>query len=165
MGGSSDWRLPSAACVPQSQNIELLRRARDTVVNVVPNPCEVQPTHAGQHEIPSARANVRLSGDRTGGTLELLADGIGRLRSGGSPPRLSVPNLPGRECADLDAKRSAHSRLRSSPISCSSGMVSPRSHSAIASRSIFSVSGSASNVSSPSGKRRRQREWSTRASE
>jgi len=150
VGLLSDWRLAASACVPESQNLELCGHVCDTVVEVVPNPCEVQPTNAGQGKIPSACANLRLSGNQTGSALEFLADGIGRLRSIGSPPRLSLSNLPGREFADLDVKRLAHSRLRSSPISCVSGMVSPRSHCAIASRSILSVSESASNVSSPS---------------
>jgi hypothetical protein len=46
--------------------------------------------------------------------------------------------------------REVHSRLRNSPRSCVSEMVSPRSHCAIESKSMRSVSGSAPKISSPS---------------
>src|SRR4029450_5440438 len=94
--------------------------------------------------------DLGLNGDEQRGAFEFLANGVGRFRSVDAPPVLGGVNLCPSEVADLDLKRSFHSRLRSSETRWAIGVVSPFSHCAIAWRRIRSVSASPSNASSPS---------------
>ena len=113
----SDWRCAPAAWMPERHNLELLWLFCDAVVDVVPNSGEVQAANAYQREVSGACANMGLHGEKTGDSLDLLPDGVWRLRPVESPPRLGLANLFGCELADLDVQRLAHSRLRSSPRS------------------------------------------------
>ena len=103
--------------MPERHNLELLWLFHDAVIDVVPNSCEVHAANAHQSEVSCTGANMGLDGEKTGDSLELLADGVWCLRPVESPPRLGLANLSGCERADLDVKRLAHSRLRSSPSS------------------------------------------------
>lgn len=117
------------------------------------NSFDVKPTNASQLHICSTCAQMRLKRDERADALELLTNGIRGLLTILTPPEVSLSDLSVRKIADFDAQRPGHPRRRSSSIKFSNGTVSPRSHWAIDSRSIRSVSGSASNVSSPSGRR------------
>jgi len=112
---------------------------------------DVKATNSWKLYVCSACAQLRLKRDDRADSLELLTNGIWRLLTVLTPPAVRFSDLPVSEIADLDAQRPNHSRRRSSSSTFSNGTVSPRSHWAIDSRSIRSVSSSASNVSSPSG--------------
>src|SRR5260221_6406015 len=150
MAGSSNWGPGSPARMPKSQNLQSPWRLDETVVEIVANAREVQATYAAERDVPGARADLRLQGDQRTRPFKLRANGAGRLGSIVAPSDLRSPHLRGGEDADLDREALVHSRLRRSSRSSFIGMVSPRSHCAMASRSMRSVFGSASKVSSPS---------------
>ena len=93
----------------------------------------------------------RLHGDQPGRAFEFFPDGVQCGCTIATPPFLRGAYLSLGEVADLDGKRPFHSRPRSSSSNSFIGVVCRRSHWAIASSSIRSVSASASNVSSSSG--------------
>src|SRR4029434_2720741 len=147
---SSERRTATATLVPKREDLDAFRVRNRPVVDVVANAREVKTTNAPEGSVPGASADLGLNGDEQRGAFEFLANGVGRFRSVDAPPVLGGVNLCPSEVADLDLKRSFHSRLRSSETRWAIGVVSPFSHCAIAWRSIRSVSASASNVSSPS---------------
>src|SRR5438105_1719886 len=116
------------------------------------NAFEIDPAYSGQADIARDRADIGLKCDERRDPLDFLPNRVGRLQTICSPPDILFLDLLIRERTDYDSERLAHSRRRRSARTVSIGMPSPRSHCAIDSRSIRSVSGSASNVSS-SGKR------------
>ena len=147
---ASDLRRTLTAGMPERQYLQSSGRFAEAVVEIVVDATDVRATHPRERDVPSPRADERLKCDQRGGAFELDANRTRRPWSVELPPRLGCPHVRRRERAYLDVKRVAHSRSRSSPTSCVRGMVSPRSHWAMESRSMRSVSGSASNVSSPS---------------
>jgi hypothetical protein len=106
-----------------------------------------------QLEIASASTDIRLKRDQRGHSLEFFPNRVWSLQTIPPPPRVQLADLRFGELAYLNVKRTAHSRLRSSLSTFSKGTVCPRSHCAIDSRSIRSVSASTSNVSSASCRR------------
>lgn len=148
----SDWRSASSPGAPDGNDFDELRKADDSVVDVVVNPFDMKAPNAWQLQIPSTGTNPGLKGDQRRDSLKLFPNRVRRLEAVLPPPRVELTDLRLGELADLDAKRNAHSRLRSSSSTFSIGTVCPRSHCAMDSRSIRSVSASASNVSSPSGR-------------
>ena len=95
------------------------------------------------HQVPAGLRSARRA-------IEIVSNRVWCLGAVAPPPLRSRANLLCCLGTDDDLECLAPFRLRSSGSSCFSGIVSPSSHCAIASRSTFSVAGSASKVSSSS---------------
>src|SRR6266446_4137981 len=153
LGGRSNRRAATPASAPESDDLNVLGGADDSVVHVVMDALNVNATNSRQCDVQSTSTDKRLKRDEGGHAFKLFTNGVRRLQTIPSPPDVGFPDLSIRELADFDVKRRTHSRRRSSSSTRSIGTVCPRSHCAIDSRSIRSVSGSASKVSSPSENR------------
>ena len=148
---SSERRTAATTLVPKRQDLDALRVAAQPVIQVVTNSRQVEATNARKGDVYRACANLGLDGNNRRSALNFFPNRIRRFRPIETPPFFGSANLRLREIADVDLERATHSRLRISARKSFSGVTCPRRHCAIASSSIFSVSGSASNVSSPSG--------------
>ena len=114
--------------MPEAQDLDLSRRFYKAIVEMISNPSEVQPTHAGQGHVSGASSHFRLDGNERRCAIKIFSNRVGRPRSVDAPPLLGRTNLPGSDGADRDFERFTHSRLRSSERSCFIGIVSPRLH-------------------------------------
>ena len=113
---------------------------------------DVNSTNAWEFDVRCALSYVRLQRKQSADAFKLLDDCLGRFFSIPAPPIIRLIDLSVSEFTDPYFSSETQAFLRSRAITESNGIVSPLSHCAIDSRSIFSVSGSASNVSPSSGK-------------
>jgi len=61
----SDWRVATAARVPQCEDLNTVWRLCDeAIVQVVPYPCEVHAAHTPQTYISGATADIGLNGQQ-----------------------------------------------------------------------------------------------------
>ena len=109
----SERRTATAPLVPKGEDFDALRICNHPVVDVVANAREVKTANACE-EVFGTGADLGLNGDKQRGAFEFLANSVGRLRPVDAPLVLGGANLCPSEVADLDGKRSPHSRRRSS---------------------------------------------------
>ena len=86
----------------------------------------MQTTNIREGDVSSASADLGLRCNQRSGTFEFFSDRVRRFRAIEAPPLFGGANLRLRKLIDLDVKRPAHSRLRSSARKSDSGVVSPR---------------------------------------
>jgi hypothetical protein len=113
---------------------------------------DVNSTNTRELDVRCALSDVRLQSKQSADTFKLLDDCLGRFFSIPTPPIIRLIDLPVSEFTDPYFSSGTQALVRSRAITDSNGIVWPLSHCAIDSRSIFSVSGSASKVSPSSGR-------------
>lgn len=139
--------------MPERQDLDAFPGNCYSIVDVVVDALEVNSSNAGQGRVGGTGADFGLRGDEHRSTFQLLPDRVGCFEPVESPPTFGLQDLLSRKLAELDYELASHSRPRSEPRTSPSGTVWPRSHSAIDWSSMRSISGSASKVWSPSGRR------------
>ena len=148
---SLNARHRPAPGMPERHDFNALRRRSvHAIVDVVPDSVQKDSPHTSQPRISRKRANEGICRDQIQSVVDVFRERERRLRSILIPPRNRVVDLLVSPASEKDKQPSQRYTLRSLRRTSSAGITSPRSASAIDSRSSASSSRSSSKVSSSS---------------
>jgi hypothetical protein len=84
----SDWRNGSSPGTPDGDDFDVLRKANDSVIDVVVNPFDMNTPNTRQLEILSAGTDTGLKREQLRYSFELFPNRVRRLETIPPPPRV-----------------------------------------------------------------------------